>query len=162
MAAAMGVPVAAGSLHPAATRVQAFVWRRVLPSMPPADPPWRYGCRRAARKGTPGPVSVEIPTDVQKKAGCRSTFWMLDLPRALPFVLTGMEAGIVLSVIGAILGEFVGGGEELGNLAFVTLQEMQTPMLFAVIILLTLIGLVLYGAVAGGHSVPAVQTSQRS
>jgi NitT/TauT family transport system permease protein len=78
-----------------------------------------------------------------------STFWMLDLPHALPFILTGMEVGIVLSVIGAIVGEFVGGSEGLGNLALVTLQELQTPTLFAVIILLTLIGLALYGAVAG-------------
>lgn len=73
-----------------------------------------------------------------------SRFTMLELPSALPFILTGMEIGIVLSIIGAIVGEFVGGNVGLGYLSVVTLQELQVDTLFAVVLLLTMIGLSLY------------------
>ena len=73
-----------------------------------------------------------------------SRFAMLELPSALPFILTGMEIGIVLSIIGAIVGEFVGGNVGLGYLSVVTLQELQVDTLFAVVLLLTMIGLSLY------------------
>lgn len=77
-------------------------------------------------------------------AGPLSRFWLLDIRSALPFILTGMEVGIVLAIIGAIVGEFMGGSEGLGNLAVLTLQEMQVDTLFAVILLLALIGVSLY------------------
>lgn len=80
-------------------------------------------------------------------ANAFATFWLLDIRAALPFVLTGMEVGIVLAIIGAIVGEFMGGSVGLGNLAVVTLQEMQVDTLFAVILLLALIGVGLYLAV---------------
>src|SRR3546814_5229112 len=41
----------------------------------------------------------------------------LELPTALPYILTGAEIGIVLAVIGAIVGEYLGGSEGLGHLA---------------------------------------------
>ena len=44
-------------------------------------------------------------------------FVMLELPSAGPYILTGMEVGIVLAIIGAIVGEFVGGNVGLGHLA---------------------------------------------
>ncbi|WP_269429289.1 ABC transporter substrate-binding protein [Paracoccus halophilus] len=71
-------------------------------------------------------------------------FLMLDLPTALPVVLAGMEVAVVMSMIGAIVGEFIGGNEGLGYLAVAMLQELQVPGLFAVIVFLTLIGLSLY------------------
>ncbi|MEC9245631.1 MAG: ABC transporter permease [Pseudomonadota bacterium] len=75
-------------------------------------------------------------------------FTMLDLPTALPVVLAGMEVAVVMSMIGAIVGEFIGGNEGLGYLAVAMLQELQVPGLFAVIVLLTLIGLTLYTLIA--------------
>jgi len=71
-------------------------------------------------------------------------FALLELPSALPYILTGMEIGIVLAIIGAIVGEFVGGNVGLGYLSVVTLQELQVDTLFAVVLLLTMIGLSLY------------------
>lgn len=71
-------------------------------------------------------------------------FLMLDLPTALPVVLAGTEVAVVMSMIGAIVGEFIGGNEGLGYLAVAMLQELKVPELFAVIVLLTLIGLAFY------------------
>jgi NitT/TauT family transport system permease protein len=59
-----------------------------------------------------------------------------------------MEVAVVMSMIGAIVGEFIGGNEGLGYLAVSMLQELQVPGLFAVIVFLTLIGLTLYTLIA--------------
>ena len=41
----------------------------------------------------------------------------LEFPSALPYILTGMEVGVVLAIIGAVVGEYLGGSQGLGNLA---------------------------------------------
>jgi NitT/TauT family transport system permease protein len=74
-------------------------------------------------------------------------FWLLELPSAGPYILTGMEVGIVLAIIGAIVGEFVGGNVGLGFLAVAKLQELKVAALFAVIAVLALIGLSLYALI---------------
>lgn len=68
------------------------------------------------------------------------TFTHLEFPSALPFMLAGMEIGVVLAVIGAVVGEFLGGSDGLGYLAVAALAAFQVGMLFAVILLLTLMG----------------------
>lgn len=73
-----------------------------------------------------------------------STFWEVELPNALPFILTGMEVGIVLATIGAIVGEYLGGSEGLGYMAVATLNAFDVNGMFAVILILTALGLVLY------------------
>jgi NitT/TauT family transport system permease protein len=75
------------------------------------------------------------------------SFLLLELPTALPVVLTGAEVAVVLAMIGAIVGEFIGGNEGLGYLAVAHLQNLAVPELFAVIVVLTLVGLVLYGII---------------
>ena len=81
------------------------------------------------------------------RASPLQTFLMLEWPAALPVILTGMEIAIVLATIGAIVGEFIGGNAGLGHLALMKLQELQVDGLFAVILMLTLIGLAMYGGV---------------
>ncbi len=81
------------------------------------------------------------------RASAVQTFFLLELPTALPVILTGAEVAIVLAIIGAIVGEFIGGNAGLGYLAVMKLQELQVDALFGVILLLTLIGLVLYVSV---------------
>lgn len=71
-------------------------------------------------------------------------FILLDFPNALPVVLTGAEVAIVLAMIGAIVGEFIGGNEGLGYLAVSYLQNLAVAELFGVIVVLTLVGLVFY------------------
>lgn len=77
------------------------------------------------------------------------TFKHLELKTTLPYVLAGMEVGIVFAVIGTIVGEYLGGSEGLGYLVVRTLNELDAPALFAVIILLSVLGLLLYFVVNG-------------
>ncbi|MCW5750037.1 MAG: ABC transporter permease [Alphaproteobacteria bacterium] len=75
------------------------------------------------------------------------SFRDMELPNALPYILTGMEVGIVLAIIGAIVGEYLGGSTGLGYLAVATLNAFDVQGMFAVIGLLTIIGFILYFAV---------------
>lgn len=75
------------------------------------------------------------------------TFCRLELPSALPYILAGMEIGIVLAIIGAVVGEYLGGSQGLGYMAVAAMNAYQTSALFAVIILLTLLGFMFYVAV---------------
>jgi len=71
----------------------------------------------------------------------------LEFPSALPYILTGMEVGVVLAIIGAVVGEYLGGSQGLGNLAVKQMNSYNTTALFAVIIHLSIIGFLFYGAV---------------
>ena len=73
---------------------------------------------------------------------------LLQIPSALPAILAGMEMAIVLATIGAVVGEYLGSSTGLGYLAVATMNAFQTDRLFVLIILLTLMGFVLYMAMA--------------
>jgi NitT/TauT family transport system permease protein len=77
------------------------------------------------------------------------TFRHLDFHSTLPYVFAGMEVGIVFALIGAIVGEYLGANEGLGNLVVVSLNALDAPQLFAVIILLAAMGSILYFGVTG-------------
>jgi NitT/TauT family transport system permease protein len=71
-------------------------------------------------------------------------FRRLELPSALPYILTGMEVGIVLAIIGAVVGEFLGGNAGLGYMLVAKMNAYETDALFAVIIHLTMVGFLFY------------------
>lgn len=83
------------------------------------------------------------------RASRRQRLVLVDLPSAMPSILTGMEVGIVLATVGAVVAEYMAGGEGLGWLAVFYLNQLQVDSLFGVIGLLSAMGFVLYGAVAG-------------
>lgn len=76
-------------------------------------------------------------------AGTGAAFRDFELPDALPCILTGMEVGIVLATIGAIVGEYLGGSPGLGYMAVATLNAFDVKAMFGVIMLLTALGLIL-------------------
>ena len=84
-------------------------------------------------------------------ASLNATRWQsvveLEFPSALPYILTGMEVGVVLAIIGAVVGEYLGGSQGLGNLAVKEMNSYNTTALFAVIIHLSIIGFLFYGVV---------------
>jgi NitT/TauT family transport system permease protein len=82
-------------------------------------------------------------------AGRWQTFQSLDFHSTLPYVFAGMEVGIVFALIGAIVGEYLGGNEGLGYMVVVSLNALDAPQLFAVIILLAALGSLLFFAVNG-------------
>lgn len=75
-------------------------------------------------------------------------FTRVRLPNALPFVFSGLKVAITLAVIGAIIGELVGSNSGLGYLMNLANSNLQIEMAYAAVTLLSLIGLLLYGAVA--------------
>lgn len=72
------------------------------------------------------------------------TFTHLEVKSMMPHVFAGMETAIVLAVIGTIVGEYLGGNEGLGYMVVRTLNELNAPALFAVILMLASVGLAMY------------------
>jgi NitT/TauT family transport system permease protein len=58
-----------------------------------------------------------------------------------------MEVGIVFAVVGAVVGEYLGGDQGLGYRIVTSLNNLEAETLFAVIFVLTLFGFLLYLAV---------------
>jgi NitT/TauT family transport system permease protein len=73
------------------------------------------------------------------------TFIKLKVPTALPFIFAGLKNGITLALIGAVIGEFVAARSGLGLLVETYNFQMKIPLVFATIIVLSLVGLALYG-----------------
>jgi NitT/TauT family transport system permease protein len=76
------------------------------------------------------------------------TFWHLELPAALPIVLGGLKVSATLSVIGAVVGEFVSASEGLGYLINFGRGTYDTPLVIATVLTLTALALALYGLAA--------------
>ena len=76
-------------------------------------------------------------------------FTMLEVPAALPVLLGGLKIGVTLSVIGAVVGEFVGADRGLGYLVNLSKGLFNTSLMFAALITLTTISLILYLIVTG-------------
>ena len=58
-------------------------------------------------------------------------FLKVQLPAALPFIVTGAKVAITLAVIGAVIGEFIGSSEGLGFLLLSATSQLDTPLAFA-------------------------------
>ena len=67
----------------------------------------------------------------------------VEAPMAAPAVLSGVRGGVVLSMTGAIVGEFVMGGQGLGVLLTQSQQAVDTVGVFTVLVLLAIIASVL-------------------
>jgi NitT/TauT family transport system permease protein len=71
-------------------------------------------------------------------------FFKIRLPQALPEIFTGLKVGAALSATAAVVAEFVAADRGLGYLLQQYNGQLETPMVFAIIVLLSLIGLVVY------------------
>jgi NitT/TauT family transport system permease protein len=95
-----------------------------------------------------------VPEDLRElmrslRASRWQTFTMLEAPAAMPVLLGGLKIGATLSVIGAVVGEFVGADEGLGFLVNVGRGLYDTALVFVAILVLIVLALGLYGLVAG-------------
>jgi NitT/TauT family transport system permease protein len=75
-------------------------------------------------------------------------FRMIRLPNALPFIFTGFKVSISLAVIGAVVGEFVGSNNGLGYLILVATSELNTSLVIASVVLLSIMGIGLFSIVS--------------
>jgi NitT/TauT family transport system permease protein len=80
-------------------------------------------------------------------AGGWKMFFRIRLPQALPQIFTGLKVGAALAATAAVVAEFVASDKGLGYLLLQYNGQLETPMVFATVVLLSLIGLVVYYAV---------------
>ena len=73
----------------------------------------------------------------------------LELPSAAPNILSGMEVGAVLAIIGCVVAQMLGGNAGLGYLLMAKMNAYETDGLFAVIVLLAALGCAFNLAVRG-------------
>jgi NitT/TauT family transport system permease protein len=71
-------------------------------------------------------------------------FFKIRLPQALPDIFTGLKVGAALSATAAVVAEFVAADSGLGYLLLQYNGQLETPMVFAIVVLLSLIGLAVY------------------
>lgn len=74
-------------------------------------------------------------------------FWKVQLPHALPTLFTGFKVAAALAATAAVVAEFVSSDRGLGYLLVDYTNRFETPGVFAAILVLSLMGLLLYGAV---------------
>jgi NitT/TauT family transport system permease protein len=76
------------------------------------------------------------------------TFFKVRLPAALPSIFGGLKVAISLAVIGAIIGEYIAAERGLGYLQLQANSQFDTTLNFATVVTISLVGVLLYYAVA--------------
>jgi NitT/TauT family transport system permease protein len=93
-------------------------------------------------------IEPELLDLVRSLRGSRwQLFTKIQLPGALPYVFSGMKVAAILAVAGAIVGEFLGSDKGLGYLMLQVQVTLDTPAMFMAVILITVLGMGLYGLV---------------
>lgn len=77
-----------------------------------------------------------------------TTFLKIRLPRALPSIFGGLKIGIGQAVVGATVGEFIAAEHGLGYLQLISQVRLDTALLFAAVVVLSLLGVLLFNIVA--------------
>lgn len=76
------------------------------------------------------------------------TLGKLKLPTALPFIFAGLKTASVLAVVGAVVGEFLGGGAGLGESIKIAGSQLAIDRVFAYVIILSVAGYLFYALIA--------------
>jgi NitT/TauT family transport system permease protein len=73
----------------------------------------------------------------------------LKLPAGMASILAGFRVAVVLALVGAVVGEFIGGSKGLGALIIASQGMMDTALMFSVLIIITVLGLLMYQMALG-------------
>lgn len=85
---------------------------------------------------------------VRSLKGSRTQIFLkIQLPGALPYIFSSMKVGAILALAGAIVGEFVASSKGLGYLMIQVQGQLDTAGMFMAVIVLTLLGVALFGIV---------------
>ena len=87
--------------------------------------------------------------DIARLLNAKKTqiFLKIRLPYAMPFFFSGLKSAITLSIVGAVIGEFVASSEGLGYVILAAAPQLDTDIAFAAILMLSVIGLALFATV---------------
>jgi NitT/TauT family transport system permease protein len=80
-------------------------------------------------------------------ANKRQTFWRVRLPNSLPYIFPALKVAALLSIVGAMVGEFVGSDKGLGYLMIIGDVNLDTDLLFASLVVVTAFGMVVYAVI---------------
>lgn len=75
-------------------------------------------------------------------------FVTIRVPNAFPYILSALKITATAAVVGAIVGEFVASQAGLGSVIVTTQTNLNTPVAFAALVWISVVGLALYGAVS--------------
>ena len=78
----------------------------------------------------------------------RSIFWQLRFPSALPHLFGSLKVAITLATVGAIVGEFIGADRGLGYVLIFANGGMDTTLMFAALVWISVLALAFYALVA--------------
>lgn len=87
-------------------------------------------------------------------------FTKIQLPGSLPYLFSGMKVGSVLAVAGAIVGEFIGSEAGLGYLMLQVQVRLDTAAMMMAVLLISLIGIILYGLVSALEALVVVRDAR--
>ncbi|HEY8001783.1 MAG TPA: ABC transporter permease [Solirubrobacterales bacterium] len=94
-------------------------------------------------------VDPELPRMMRTLDARRSQILRrVEIPSALPFLLSGAKIAAVISVIGAVFGEWSGADQGLGHLILIAQGQLQTARVFAAVVVLSTLALILFGGLA--------------
>jgi NitT/TauT family transport system permease protein len=74
-------------------------------------------------------------------------FAKIRIPNAYPYILSALKVTATAAVVGAVVGEFIASQKGLGFVIMTTQGSMNTPVAFAALVWISLVGLAVYGAV---------------
>jgi len=84
-----------------------------------------------------------------------ATLWKVELPSALPYLFSGLRLAATVSVIGAVFGEWAGADKGLGRLVLLGINQLQTPRVYAGVVILMAMALLLFVAATVAQRVAA-------
>ena len=92
---------------------------------------------------------MSVPPElIELGRACRasrwSELWRIRLPYAVPFIFSGLKAAIALSVVGAVVAEFVNADAGLGYLIVTSTAFFKVPLAWGALIILSIMGIVLF------------------
>lgn len=80
-------------------------------------------------------------------AGRWKTFYKIQFPASLPHLFAGIKVAATMAVAGAVVGEFVGANQGLGYLLLIANGNLNAPLLFAGLLVMSVIGIGLFLAI---------------
>jgi NitT/TauT family transport system permease protein len=98
----------------------------------------------AGMRATP-PGLIELARSL--RATWLQIFVKVQFPAALPSIFAGAKVAVTLAVIGAVIGEFVGSLNGLGNLLLTANSQLDSPLAWAALVWLSVLGIALFAAV---------------
>ena len=73
-----------------------------------------------------------------------ATLRKVELPSSLPFLFSGLKIAATVSVIGAVFGEWAGADKGLGRLVLLGINQLETPRVYAGVVVLTVMALAMF------------------